>query len=67
MELQDCQKGNHKLEVILSTGGAYHEYTVVRWCSICGAIVVDIDIDNRTCPGDVTEMKLPLIAKRELW
>ena len=33
---------------------------VVRWCKICGAIVVDRDYDGRTNPGQVKKMQFPL-------
>jgi len=26
---------------------------VVRWCNECGVVVVDIDVDNRTKPGQM--------------
>jgi len=36
---------------------------VVRWCYKCGAVVVDIDYDNRndnrTSPGAVMKMRFP--------
>lgn len=32
---------------------------VVRWCSNCGAVVIDEDYDGRTKPGGVMKMKFP--------
>jgi len=32
---------------------------LLRWCYKCGAVVVDIDHDNRTSPGAVMKMKFP--------
>ena len=32
---------------------------VVRWCNRCGAVVIDIDYDNRTSPGAVMKMRFP--------
>lgn len=32
---------------------------VVRWCRICGAVVVDLDMDNRTHPGYYLKMRFP--------
>ena len=31
---------------------------VVRWCSQCGAVVIDVEVDNRLM-GAVVEMKFP--------
>ena len=51
-------KGNHSLKVITSFGSD-QDLTVVRWCEICGAIVVDTDYDGRTNPGAVMSMQFP--------
>jgi len=32
---------------------------VVRWCPICGAVVVDEDCDNRIAPGAIMKMRFP--------
>jgi hypothetical protein len=52
-----CSK--HTLEVIMSRGEGYGCDAVVRWCSQCGAIVIDVDCDNRTAPGRIMKMRLP--------
>lgn len=55
-----CENGNHNLITILSVdNSAPDEETVVRWCRDCGAIVVDIDYDNRRFAGRVMNMKFP--------
>lgn len=51
-------RGNHALEVIYC-GGHEMEERVVRWCRVCGAVVIDIDIDGRTAPGEYMAMRLP--------
>lgn len=59
----ECESGGkHKLKKIyeVETGPGLSE--VVRWCSDCGAIVVDNDFDGRTNPGVVMSMKRPLIV-----
>lgn len=38
---------------------------VVRWCPICGAIVVDTDYDGRTNPGQVMKMRFPTNERSE--
>ena len=55
-----CDLQNHNLEEIYSKNIDGCE-EVVRWCSDCGAVVVDIDYDNRTYPGGVIPMKFPKI------
>lgn len=51
----------HELEVIWTSGGRFVE-EVVRWCSGCGAVVVDCDFDNRTHPGYYEPMRFPKSA-----
>ena len=59
-----CSNGKHNLEKIyrLSDG---HFDTVVRWCSDCGAIVVDGEYDGRVSPGMYMPMKLPKLAQAD--
>jgi hypothetical protein len=53
-------KHEHKLVDILFARHIWDEsYKVARWCSECGAIVVDLDYDNRTAPGRIMPMRLP--------
>lgn len=56
-----CQKGKHSLITIFSHGSD-QDLTVVRWCEVCGAIVIDKDYDNRTNSGAVLPMKFPSIV-----
>ncbi len=35
---------------------------VVRWCKVCGAVVIDRDIDGRTQPGGITAMQHPKLS-----
>lgn len=53
--------GNHSadyLKVIYSDGPEM-ERRVVRWCSECGAVVVDEDSDGRIHPGGYIKMMFP--------
>lgn len=59
---EECNKGNHSLQKIVESGNDKESF-VVRWCEVCGSIVVDIDYDCRTNPGAVMKMKSPLITK----
>lgn len=63
MSLKDCEKGNHSLIVIFRVSQAYDEEVVVRWCKTCGAVVKDLEIDNRLFPGYYMQMRLPKITK----
>lgn len=63
--LKECKEGLHKLEVIHETaedGAGCSE--VVRWCPLCGSVVVDLDIDNRTQKGGIMPMRRPEILER---
>jgi hypothetical protein len=50
------------LQEIISTKDGYDTETIVRWCSCCGAIVVDTEVDNRLM-GQVVPMKFPTVVK----
>ena len=68
-KIEGCRKGNHHLIVVASyfgdniSGPAGADVTHIRWCEVCGAVVGDIDSDNRLVPGAVFKMKLPEISK----
>jgi len=59
--MEVCRNGNHTLIEIKRyyIMGSCEEEEVVRWCEFCGAIVIDLEIDNRTFPGHVREMSFP--------
>lgn len=48
----------HDLIIVTESGPSHHR-EVVRWCRKCGAIVVDLDFDNRTKPGHYMKMRIP--------
>lgn len=54
-----CTRGNHDLIEIYRAGALYDEEDVVRWCKVCGAIVVDTDFDGRTKSGGIMPMRFP--------
>lgn len=58
-KFKECQNANHTLVDIYWNGNEMDQ-DVVRWCKICGAIVVDRDYDGRTNPGQVKKMQFPL-------
>lgn len=58
-----CKNGNHDLIVIYKHSTCYNEEPTVRWCQDCGAIVVDVDYDNRTNAGQIMKMKFPFISR----
>lgn len=59
-----CDGNNHELIDICSFKDISLEgaYDVVRWCTCCGAVVVDKDIDNRIFAGRICKMKFPRLA-----
>ena len=62
-ELKRCHTGDHKLKVIYESVEYYGATQVVRWCTVCGSIVIDIDADNRTMAGEIMPMKSPSITR----
>lgn len=64
--LEKCRSGIYPLQTILTTrNDGFDAYLVVRWCPVCGAVVVDLEYDNRTYSGRVVRMKLPKITQEE--
>jgi hypothetical protein len=63
MDIIDCNKGNHNLKLITIVREDTISADVVRWCDICGAIVIDTDYDHRTNPGAIMKMRFPDLAK----
>ena len=61
--LLNCCEGNHPFEKVYATNNGYDEIIVVRWCPICGSVVVDIDKDGRTYAGNVRPFKSPQILE----
>lgn len=63
--IKRCKQGNHELVMIYSfyEHGEDDAGIVVRWCKVCGAVVVDEDYDGRTKPGAYMRMKLPSVTE----
>lgn len=63
-DFNGCKKGLHPFKVISSSMVGFNEAKVVRWCPECGAIVVDMDSDNRTYAGYYKTLQYPNITKK---
>ncbi len=63
---EKCRKGSHPFEEILDANKCWcgKEIAVVRWCPICGTVVVDIDVDSHTFPGRIMGARRPQILER---
>jgi len=64
---QACKDKQHDLEEIFSAHVTGSVYNTVRWCPLCGAVVVDQDFDGRTNAGKIMEMKTPQIAEEQIF
>ena len=62
-----CDNRNHNLEEIIRIG-TYDNgvYKVVNWCSDCGAIVIDGEIDGRIYPGRYMKIRFPKEIKKKI-
>lgn len=57
-----CEKEHQLIEIYSNQIDSSIEHSV-KWCSICGTVVVDVVVDgNRTYAGRVRKMQLPLIT-----
>lgn len=57
--------GEHKLIGIDSRRAPHlapEAAVVTRWCCLCGGVVVDLDMDGRTLPGEIAAMQFPALA-----
>lgn len=52
-------KCNHDLIPVYIESISRDEQNVVRWCTKCGAVVVDVDYDGRTMPGKIRKIQVP--------
>lgn len=62
VDFSGCKEGLHPFKVITSNSCGYDTEEVVRWCPKCGAVVVDMDFDNRTNPGYYKRIEYPEIT-----
>lgn len=58
-----CNGTDHDLIEIYRAGYVDDINAVVRWCSYCGAIVVDSEYDGRVKPGHYKKLQFPEIVK----
>ena len=63
--MPECNGKMHDFKEIYSGRASYEHVDVVRWCQGCGAIVIDIDFDNRTNPGAVMPMRFPKVLNEK--
>jgi hypothetical protein len=56
--MEICRNGNHTLIEIMRKYVGYDTDHVVRWCTFCGAVVVDVETDNRLM-NHFEEMRFP--------
>jgi hypothetical protein len=62
-EFTACKKGDHDWHKILTSEG-YDTDRSVRWCSTCGCIVVDVEVDGRVWkPGGALSITAPKIYR----
>lgn len=57
-----CRTGNHSLIPIFTVDGG-DEKATVRWCTCCGAVVVDGEYDGRISPGHYRKLQAPELAQ----
>ena len=56
-----AQNEEHNLMQIVKLKVGRDEYMVVRWCTRCGAVVVDSELDSQNISGGVVPMLTPTI------
>lgn len=64
--LDKCNKGEHKMLNVIARpheveyeGCSELEWTIVRWCEICGSISVDLEHEKKTVAGGIVPIKYP--------
>lgn len=56
--MKPCRDGQHTWQVIYRAGSELNE-EVVRWCTYCGAVVIDEEMDGRLNPGVIEPIRFP--------
>lgn len=64
MSIESCLNNKHNLVEVYVDGYEEEPHNVVKWCTECGAVVVDTEYDGRVVPGDVMEMRIPETFKK---
>lgn len=60
----NCRKGLHPLKKIYGLSGGLLDVAVeVRWCPLCGAVVVDGEHDGRIYAGYYSSMRVPQLVR----
>ena len=57
--MSTCDGHNHALVEIQRVSEGFDIYRVVRWCQVCGAVVIDGEHDGRVAPGRIMPMRFP--------
>jgi len=65
MPINQCFNGFHDLQTIMTVPDEYNGDRIVRWCRVCGSIVVDIEVDRRLMANEL-KMQAPLITREAL-
>jgi len=62
-----CFEGNQhvgQLLEIFSFTSPDDSDEIVKWCPICGAVVIDQEVDNRVYSGRIMQMRFPKWTKQ---
>ncbi|MBI2674500.1 MAG: hypothetical protein HYX22_02070 [Candidatus Yanofskybacteria bacterium] len=61
-----CHRGAHPWKKIFGRiqGFMMAEVEVVRWCPICGSVVIDLECDDRIQPGAIRKIESSQISSR---
>lgn len=63
--IKDCMQGNHSLTELCNADIGSDEKAILRWCKICGAVVIDVEVDGRLYPGELMKMHFPQLFKEK--
>ena len=61
----NCKEGKHPLKEISRSSDGFTD-KVIRWCPVCGALVIDMENDGRVYPGHYKKMQLPTLCKNKI-
>ena len=62
--MKNCKEGQHPLIKIQRRSNGFED-EVVKWCPVCGAIVIDIELGGIVYSSREMKMKLPEITRKE--
>jgi len=61
--LTNCKKGKHIYQNIYDTLTGPCIYEIIKWCKVCGSVIIDLEEEGIVYPGKIMQAQSPDILK----